>query len=221
MSEEIVFDKVKIDDLIKQAEQSTGPIKIEKSDDGLRQELFYLMKKVFGEEVVYTPNSGNAFYKLTAKDSGTIEPDLLNPDNIYFTTRNEYLAKPYFLSFGKLTICEEKTCHQGEEESQIAKIRSERSDGYGKFYRDATSSPLTVTAYTQQGFDKAKIFAHVYNAMSGQPVRVVRACADNDSIDKLVSQVQANPDKPFKKRHNPEITPKDIEAFNKPAEVPK
>ncbi|MBI4918488.1 hypothetical protein HY837_01050 [archaeon] len=215
MSEEFVFDGEQLDKLIEKADGTGVPV--ENGADYYLQQFYYLLHKVFSDNVVYgTEQEGSVFY--------AIKEDKKNKLKFCFFASNSGSTGTKLFSvndqrnFSVLTKGHERYGWEIEKDVELKVECEGNPDRYSWLFvtPQGDYSPIMITTYTKEGFDKAKIFGQVYNQLSGAKVTIVRENFDDEKqIDDLVEKAQTNPVQPKKKRHNPEFTPEEL------AQMPK
>ncbi len=180
------FDK--LENIVQEAKNSPNN-EVEKTDNALREDLYNLISKVFGEE----------FYKENKELFVGFSGGSPNPNKIRYPEILKHFEggenSVTLFKTGKTKWYQRKNTEKYitfDVDLPVTKIKTDQGEvlQFTSVVENGKYNPIKITAHTTEALKEAKIFGKAYETLTGQKARIIQDCAD--ALEQKVDVEQHN-----------------------------
>ncbi len=175
-----------LEKLIKEA-KTEEKIDVVKGEEALRKEFNYLIRRIFGENIRWNPD-----WRTIPFTEYDLEGDYgYRPEGVFELT--EVQIKKIFGMFIGTGIITKKyvkiECDLPKKEKKISEVLVNISVR-PSIFENNQYNPIQITAYTPEALKQSKVFAQVYEKISGHPVKIIQECEIKEELEELIPKLQ-------------------------------
>ncbi|MBI4919098.1 hypothetical protein HY837_04150 [archaeon] len=174
------FNDSKLDEIITQVQQENKNSNVVKGEEALKQEFKYLLKRFFGEELFFKPTKFmmRVFYPLGTSKAvdAALSPNICDL----------YIQEGRFLN----THYERQVLIECTLPKQEKKSTDRIEFVIPSIFENNQYNPIQITAFTPKALKQAKLFAQVYEKLSGHPVKIIQECKVEEELEELIPKIQ-------------------------------